>query len=155
MIEQKIEKIVIDKLSSTLSASGIDDIQIVGAWQPSEDDEVKGLEDGTMAGLLTVKTYPRQYDTPTIPDGSMQVEITLLSRADVDWQGTNWLSATDAVNDVIQAWQKTYNTYKTDFEIQDEFMPTGFNIAGGDCGLDKANGVWTYTQSFNLFGVIN
>lgn len=155
MIEQKIEKIVIDKFSNALSAVGIDDIQIVGAWQPSKGDEVKGLEDGTKAGLLTVKTYPRQYETPTIPDGMMQVDVVLVSRADVDWQGTNWLSATDAVNDVLQAWQKTYDAYKTDFEIEDEFMPTGFNIAGGDCGLDKANGVWTYTQSFNLFGVIN
>ena len=145
MIEQKIEKIVIDKFSNALSAVGIDDIQIVGAWQPSEGDEVKGLEDGTKAGLLTVKTYPHQYETPTIPDGMMQVDVVLVSRADVDWQGTNWLSATDAVNDVLQAWQKTYDAYKTDFEIEDEFMPTGFNIAGGDCGLDKANGVWTYT----------
>lgn len=91
MIEQKIEKIVVDKLSSALSAAGIGDIQVMGAWQPAEGDGVKGLEDGTMAGILTVKVYPRQYETPTIPDGSMQVDVGLVSRTDVDWQGTGWL----------------------------------------------------------------
>lgn len=44
-----------------------------------------------MAGILTVKVYPRQYETPTIPDGSMQVDVGLVSRTDVDWQGTGWL----------------------------------------------------------------
>ena len=40
------------------------------------------------------------------------------------------------------------------FEIENEFLPTGFNIAGGDCGIDKQNDLWQYTQSFNLYGVI-
>ncbi len=73
MTEQKIEKIVMDKFQSALSASGIDDIQIMGAWQKSDGGEIKGLEDGTKAGVIVVKVLPRSYETPTIPDGQFTV----------------------------------------------------------------------------------
>lgn len=153
MTEQKIEKIVVDKMSNALSAAGITDVQVMGAWQP--DDYVKGLEDESLAGALAVKVLPRQYETPTIPDGQMQVDLALTMRAEVDSTGTSWLSASEVISGVLQAWQKAYASYRTDFNIEGEFMPTGFNIAGGDCGLDKQTDVWIYTQSFNLYGIIN
>lgn len=73
MTEQKIEKIVLDKLEAALSAEGITSLQFIGAWQPTEDGDVKALEDGQKAGVVAVKVTPRSYDTPTIPDGQFGV----------------------------------------------------------------------------------
>ena len=155
LIEQKIEKIVLEQFDTALSVANVNGIQLIGAWQSATDDNLKAFEDGRAIGVLGVKVYPRQYDTPTIPDGSMQVDVSLTIRADVDKQGTTWLSATEAISDTLQKWQKSYADYKPVFEITGEFLPTGFNIAGGDCGLDKQSDTWQYTQSFNLFGVIS
>ena len=101
MIEQKIEKITIDRLEAALSAAGVEGVQTIGAWQSVTDDQIKALEDGRAKGVLGVKVYPRQYETPTIPDGSMQVEVSLNVRAETDAQGQTWLKATEAVSDEL------------------------------------------------------
>lgn len=54
----------------------------------------------------------------------------------------------------MQAWQDSYSAYAPVFAVPGEFDPTGFNLAGGDCGLDRQAGAWQYAQSFNLYGII-
>lgn len=154
MTEQKIEKIVIDKFESALSAVGGEMLQFIGAWQPAEEGEVKALEDGTKLGAVAVKVLPRIYDTPTIPDGQIQVQVSLTMRADVDVNGKSYLDVTEALQSVTHRWQKSYSNYAQDFEIDDEFQPTGFNIDSGDVGIDKENCVWTFSQAFTLYGII-
>lgn len=155
LTEQKIEKIVIDKLESALSAEDITSLQFIGAWQPSEEYDVKALEDGRKAGVVAVKVAPRSYDTPTIPDGQFNVQITLTMRAEADATGRSYLNATDVISSVTHKWQKSYGDYATDFAIEDEFQPTGYNLDSGDVGLDKENCVWTFQQNFTLYGIIN
>lgn len=155
MTEQKIEKIILDKFEAALQTAGISNIQLMGAWQPSDDGDIKALEEGTKTGVLGVKVYPRTYETPTIPDGTFQVDVSLTVRAEVDSTGKDYLEITEAVSNVVHAWQKAYINYATDFAIEDEFQPTGFNIESSDVGLDKENCVWQFSQSFNLQGIIN
>lgn len=154
MTEQKIEKIVLDKLESALSAEGIDGLQFIGTWQPSEEGEVKALEDGTKIGAVAVKVLPRVYDTPTIPDGQFQVQMTLTMRAEIDNTGKTYLDVTDVMSSVTHKWQKSYSEYAQDFMIQNEFQPTGFNLDSGDVGIDKENCVWSFSQAFTLYGII-
>lgn len=154
MTEQKIEKIVLDRLQDALSAVAGDELQFIGAWQPADEGDIKSLEDGTKVGVVAVKALPRIYDTPTIPDGQIQVQISLTMRADVDSDGKTYLDVTDALQKVTHRWQKSYANYAEDFAISDEFQPTGFNIDSGDVGLDKENCVWTFSQSFTLYGII-
>lgn len=91
MIEKELEEGIISRFECALSASGIERIQVTGTWQPSSDGAVKGLEDGTSSGIVAVKVLPRQYETPTIPDGSVQVEVQLIMRSDSDPTGTAYL----------------------------------------------------------------
>jgi hypothetical protein len=101
MIEQKLEKKVIDKIDQALKARGVTDIQIIGAWQPGS--EIKGMED-CQTGVLTVKARPRSYETPTIPDASIQVEVNLLVRSDMDYKGQGYLDVTDIISRVFHHW---------------------------------------------------
>jgi hypothetical protein len=41
-----------------------------------------------------------------------------------------------------------------DFHVEGEFNPSGFSMSGGDIGLDKDVCSWTFTQTFDLYGVI-
>lgn len=155
MTEQKIEKIVIDKLKDAFAEANVDGIQFVGVWQAAEDGNVKALEDGTSASILAVKVYPRTYETPTIPDGQFQVDVSLIVRADADSTGQDYMALTEIVSGILHAWQKSYQAYAEDFQIEDEFQPTGFNLESGDAGLDKEACIWQYTQTFNLYGIIS
>lgn len=155
MIEQKIEKIVIDKIDAALKAADVTSFQIVGAWQTAVGDEqLKALEDSHAENFIGIKVSPRQYETPTIPDGSFLVSLSLATRAEMDKQGANWLAATEVISNLLQSWQSKFSTFQNDFVVEDEFLPSGFNLAGGDCGLDQASYVWQYTQTFNIYGVI-
>lgn len=154
MTEQKIERIVIDELAHALSSDGVEGVQSIGAWQTGTDGSLKAFEGGTARGVLAVKVAPRTYDTPTIPDAVMQVDVSLTMRADLDGDGSSWLSATDAIVQRMQLWQDGYSDYAQTFALSGEFTPTGFNLIGGDCGLDRDACTWNYSQSFNLHGIV-
>lgn len=155
MTEQKIEKIVIDKFKSAFEQANIEDVQLVGTWQVAEEGNIKAFEDKTATGILAVKVYPRTYETPTIPDGQFQVDVSLIVRADKDATGQGYLGMTQLVSDILHAWQKSYASYAEDFAIENEFQPTGFNLESGEVGLDKEARIWQYTHTFILHGIIN
>ena len=154
MLEQKIEKIVIDELQNALSSDGIVGVQSIGAWQTGVDGGLKAFEKGDAAGILAVKTYPRSYETPTIPYAAINVDVSLTMRADIGYDGATWLSAVDALSRKMQSWQDSYSGYAETFALSGEFRPSGFNLAGGDVGLDRDSCTWSYSQSFNLHGVV-
>lgn len=115
---------------------------------------MKGLEDRLSDGVVGVKVSPRTYETPTVPDGQFAVDLTLTIRSDVDADGQLYLEATQAVSQMIHNWQKCQARVEADFSLGGEFVPTGFQITDGDCGLDRENVIWQYSQSFALYGII-
>lgn len=82
MTEQKIERIVIEQLSAALEGAGVRGVQAIGAWQAEDGDGLKAFESGRASGVLGVKASPRQYETPTVPDAAIQVDVSLTVRAD-------------------------------------------------------------------------
>lgn len=152
LIEAQIEKVVIDKLETALHNFG--DIRIVGTWQPSEeDDELKGEEEAKDTAILGVKVFPRSYDTPTIPYAEIQAQVSLAVRADADFNGRDYLAITAAISDVLQEWQNTFASLD-DFNLEHAFTVTGFNLTGGDCGQDRGNCIWQFSQGFSIYGIV-
>lgn len=151
MIEQLLEKKIVDALADAL---GDADIQVMGAWQPATDGEVKSLEDGKASGYLAVRMQPRTYETPTIPTAQIPCTIGLVMRAEVDTDGQSYLAVTSAVSDVLQSWQNSIEAATTAFDIDGKFSCAGFQLTGGDAGIDKAKKVWTWAQSLIVYGVI-
>lgn len=151
MIEQILEKKIADEFSTALSGMNI---QVIGAWQPMPDDEVKSLEDRNASGYLTVRMQPRNYDTPTIPTAQFPCTITLVVRAEVDSDGQGYLAVTNAVTNVLQRWQSSIEAVSETFSISEKLNVVGFQLTGGDVGSDKQNKIWTYTQSLIVYGVV-
>ena len=149
MIEADLEKIIINNFKNVLKDY---DTQIYGTWQAT-DIENKSEEENGVESVLTVKALPRSYDTPTIPYASMSFQIALVVRSDVDFNGKDYIGITELVSMKMQEWQKSYGAYRDDFTTEN-FEPTGFQLDGGDCGIDKTNYVWTYVQNFTLYGII-
>ena len=149
MIEADLEKIIIDNFKNVLKDY---DTQIYGTWQATDIENKSEEEDG-VESVLTVKALPRSYDTPTVPYASMSFQIALVVRSDVDFNGKDYIGITELVSKKMQEWQKSYSAYRDDFTTEN-FEPTGFQLDGGDCGIDKTNYVWTYVQNFTLYGII-
>ena len=147
MIEQKIEKNVIDAMKVAL---GNFQAQFIGIWQTDGD---KACEDGESA-VVAVKAYPRSYETPTIPYASIEVEVSLAVRSDIDFNGQTYLDLTSRLQEVMQTWQKDFQSSHVAFSIDNEFDETGFQLNGGDCGIDRESKVWQFSQSFTIFGII-
>ena len=81
MIEQKIEKMIVDKITSIFTDNGIDDFRVYGSLQP---DILKGIEDVSSI-VVVVKANPRSYQSPTIPTCQIDFEVQLTLRADIDY----------------------------------------------------------------------
>lgn len=155
MVEQVIESGIIEALTAALEAADVSGIQAIGAWQPVTDDEAdpKGIESATAAGYLSVKALPRAFDTYTMGDGSIGVTVELNMRAEVDAKGADYLTATSALTDVLYAWHKSFDSGQAVFDIENEFLFTGFRLDGGDCGLDRDHAMWTWRQTLTIQGV--
>ena len=41
-----------------------------------------------------------------------------------------------------------------DFNLENAFTVTGFNLTGGDCGLDRENCIWQFQQGFSIYGIV-
>ena len=149
MIEADLEKIVVDSFKAVLNGY---DTQIYGTWQTS-DNGIKSEEEEGVRSILTVKAFPRSYQTPTIPDASFSFQVALVVRSDIDFNGKDYIGITNLVSAKMQEWQKSYGSYSQVFTT-DNFEPTGFQLDGGDCGIDKTNYVWSYVQNFTVYGII-
>lgn len=153
MTEQLIEKIIIDSINEKLESNNLEDIQVIGVWQTTNQDKVKGLEDENVEGVVSINVAPRRYETFTIPDAEFTISVALILRADIDYTGQKLLQITEIISGIFHEWQKSYSAINKTFSM-DSFLPTGFRLDGGECGCDETKTIWTYAQSFVLKGII-
>lgn len=151
MIEYLIEKRLAEHFSSALSAY---EIQVLGTWQAMPDDQLKGMENGAAEGYLTISVQPRGYATPTIPTTTINCQVSLAMRAEIDRDGVTYLEATSAVSDVVQRWQNDLDAAVADLGVEGKFDVAGFQLAGGSASMDNQNRIWTYTQNLVVYGVV-
>ena len=152
MIEQQIEKKVLAKIESRLNDAGIEKVQLVGQLDAVEG--VKGIEASDSDVIIVAKASPRAYSTPTIPTCQIDVQVSALVRADIDYNGMNYLAVSDKLMDIFQHWQRCYDDTHEDFTIADEFDCTGFQLGGGNFTLDATGKTWQYQHNFTVFGVV-
>lgn len=152
MIEQNIECKVLEKVASALSATGIQNVQTYS--QLNAYDDVKGIEDATCDVMIIAKSSPRSYSTATIPTCQIDVQLNVLVRADVDYNGENYLAVTSKIMDVLQHWQRCYDDTHEDFTVEGEFDCTGYQLGSGNFTLDGTGKTWQYTHSMTVFGVV-
>lgn len=152
MIEQNIEDKVLEKVYDALSADGIQNIQLVGQLGACEG--IKGLENANSDVIIIAKSSPRSYSTATIPTCQIQVQLNVLVRADIDYDGTNYLDVTSKIMNVLQHWQRCYDDTHEDFTVEGEFDCSGYQLDSGNFTLDNTGKTWQYTHSMTVFGVV-
>ena len=151
MIEQQIENRVIEKVTSALSATGAN-VQYAGQLQATEG--VKALENADSDVFIIAKASPRSYSTATIPTCQIGVTLNVLVRADVDYNGVNYLGVTSKVMDILENWQKCYDDTHEDFTLSGEFECSGYRLDGGNFTLDSTGKTWQYSHNMTIFGVV-
>lgn len=154
MIEQNIEQNMIQQLQTAIEQCGCSErTQVLGVWSPAVADVLKSFEETSPYNYVTVKVFPRQYDTPTIPTAIVRIDLTLNSKYDVDGTGTDYYALSNAIMSLMQRWQIDCSAVCDAF-TSEGFSPVGFRIASGDCGVDKQNGTWSFMTSVEVHGVI-
>lgn len=123
MIEQNIEDKVLAKVAAVLSNEGMN-VQYTGQLQASE--KIKAFENASSDVFIIAKSSPRSYSTATIPTCQINVNLIVLVRADVDYNGVNYLDVTSKVMNILQHWQRCYDDTHEDFTVEGEFDCTGY-----------------------------
>lgn len=154
MIEQAVEKRVMDVLAAAVGAAGVEGVSVHGAWQVADEGEAKAVETAAERGMLSVKVAPREYATPTVPHATLSATVALDLRAEADGRGAARLAVAEAVSRVLVAWQDSFAAFALAFAGIDGFTPCGFRLGGGDVGLDRNLSTWTYSQSFTINCII-
>lgn len=152
MIEQSIESKVLEKIQGTLSAVGIENVKLVGQLEAVEG--VKGLEGADDEIIIIAKSSPRAYSSPTIPTCQINVDVNALVRADVDYNGKNYLDVSDCLMQIFQHWQRCYDDTHEDFTVDGQFDCTGFQLGTGSFTLDGTGKLWQYQHSMTVLGVV-
>lgn len=153
MIEQEIENRISGKISSALSACGLEHIQIMDQLSTSPD-ELKGVENANLDALVVVKASPRSYATATIPTCSIPVTVNVLIRADRDWNGANYISVSDKILGLFQTWQRCLDDAHETFEISGTFAVSGYQLNDGDFTFVRDTATWQYTHNMTIYGVV-
>lgn len=150
LVEALIEGVVVQRLKEAVG--DFDGVSVVGTWRPSDGPEVKGLDDKAEA-VVGVKAFPRQYETPTVPSAEIQLAVSMSVRSDVDFGGEDYLGLTEKISEALQEWQNDFSSLSA-FDVEGKFKTTGFNLTGGDCGLDRETRCWQYVQGFTVYGIV-
>ena len=152
MIEQDIEKKMIDKINSL----GLDGLQVDGLWQPTATGIVKGTEmSNTPAGLI-IKVNPKGFSTFGISDVSMSIEMVLTVRIDMCPTGKELIKYCAPISKLLQSW----NMIQCGEELDEDFQVEGFNpggihvTEGTGPELDRLLKVWTVNFSMTLEGAV-
>lgn len=149
MIEKKIEDKIAQKIEDAFTAKHISGFQIIKAWTCAEQ-----TEDKDASVIVVLKVHPRGYETYTVPTATFQIEVTLIARADIDFDGIKYIDVTETLFDTLHAWQKSIDLCCEDFDIEGEFSTAGMRMDGGSTGLEKDSKVWTCTENLTLYGCI-
>lgn len=151
MIEQLVEKRIMEKIEAALAAANVSGIEVVGAWQVEDS---KGIETADLGGIVAVRVNPREYQGYLTHDAALSCVVTLTVRAETDATSALRLAATDALTALLSRWHYVVEDVAADFAGIDGFDPVGFRLDGGDVGLDRASSAWNYSHNFTLRGVI-
>lgn len=153
MIELELENRIVDLLErSMLNTEWKDKVQILTCWRNNE--QMKGQECSDKSAYITVRVNPREYDTPTIPDAQIQVQLSLTVLADSDCFGDQYMVLTELMTNMLQEFQNSHDKATEAFSLEGKFLTTGFQITGGGVGMDSSTMTWQFQQSFSLYGIV-
>lgn len=148
MIEQKIEKIMVERFEKIVGKYGVG---VYGTLQQSFLKASEGLD----TGVLVVKVSPREYDTPMVPSCRLNCTLSLSLRADIDFSGKNYLEITDMLVEELEKFQKCLEDVHQIYCLPNEFEPTGFLLGAGETNIDRSNKTWLYAHTFTIYGIVN
>lgn len=151
MIEQDIEKKIIDRIN----ALGLQDVDVIGLWQPTDEGVLKCLEKSQSVAGIVVKVSPRQFDTFGISDVSMTVNIVLSVRIDKCPTGTLLVDYYNKIENLVQEWNlKQTGQELEDFTV-DGFYPGGLDAGANGPDLNRDTMSWTVSWTITLRGAVS
>ena len=150
-IEENLETRLVDLFAEIFAGANLN-IQVFGLLNSA--DGLKGEEKPDVDGVMIVKVRPRSYQTPTIPECQIQVDVSMTCRADKDYNGKSFSDVFGILIDTFQQWQRCLDDAHTAFAVEGMFDCTGYVLNDGDTAIDASGKTWIYTHSMTVYGVV-
>ena len=75
-------------------------------------------------------------------------------RAESDADGQGYLGVTEIITNILQSLHDSLDAACVAFDVAEKISTSGFQLTGGDVGLDKSARTWTWTQGIIIYGVV-
>lgn len=146
MIELDIENRTVLNLKTVVTDSNIrfDHILNVNVDSGQEDSSI---------GTIIVHVNPRSYETPMVPECTLECEVVLVMRADADPDGSMYVDTVDKLLSKMERWQKCLDDTHEDFTVAG-FNVTGFRLGDGQTLISATDKTRMYRHSFQLYGIV-
>lgn len=151
-VEQTLENRIVEHFEAAFAEAHIN-VQVMGVLQ-NVAEGLKGVEREDADGVMVVKARPRSYQTPSIPECQIQVDVSFTCRADKDFGGKTFADAFALLIGEFQNWQRCMDDAHTMFTVDGAFDCSGYALNEGDTFTDKAGKNWTYIHSMTIYGVV-
>lgn len=114
---------------------------------------MRAEEDGKCDGYIVVKVNPRTYDISTTPCGTWRVELSLVVKSDVDYNGQTFDGVADQIINKVGEWQVDIYDLVDNIKFSG-FEPTGITITDSNVSTDREDCVFTMELGLNIQAVI-
>lgn len=146
MTEKKLEAALAAKVAALNIAGLFVDLSLGTPVEETAD---------TLA-TLSIVTDNRSQMAWEIPQHDISFTLTLDTRIELDEDRSRHLAIVDALTTLLAGWcgRAGAETLETDFTIQGEFTPAYCQLGGGQNITDRDNGLYTWSQTMTIRGII-
>ena len=151
LIQKELEEKLLTIYRAALTAAGITNVTISGAWETAQSGLVKWVEgDGTSAAFVNVAVGNPGWQTFSTPVVSFNVNTSLFVRTELDPTGELLAAIAGVIEDIHRNWQtSTYQQTFTALDL-DNLSVDGIALGvGASPTVDGANCVVTWPFTLN------
>ena len=151
LIQKELEEKLLTIYRAALTAAGITNVTVSGAWETAQSGLVKWVEgDGTSAAFVNVAVGNPGWQTFSTPVVSFNVNTSLFVRTELDPTGELLAAIAEVIENLHRSWQVA--TYQSGFTALDLENLSVDGIAlgvGASPTVDGANCVVTWPFTLN------
>jgi len=148
MIERQLEAAFAERLRSMPEMA---DAYVVSSREPAPRGETKS-EGDARASVVAVACGFRQNDAFSLSPVTMQMSVSVVTRAEMDPTSGKHDAAVEAVADLLSRWHK-YGEEMSEALTTDKFLAGELRMEGGTPRVyDSAAGAWSETLTFAVRG---
>lgn len=154
MIEQNVEAVFVNEITSALSSLEGVKVEIIGARQPAASGYVKGERDHSAGVVISVNLGFRSHDNFSLPTINISGIVSVSTRVELNADGANHEAVMEKLATLFSDYHSEVEAFSEKFSSA-EFYATELRLDGGTGkSYDSDNAAWSESFNFTIRGAI-